>query len=469
SPSVTVTDKTGFIVVEGNSYYALCEVDSNPDSVITWLHPDGSTTNDHQLEIEHINRNDTGTYTCIAETTFWDGSSATDRGTMDLNVEYSVIVTLIGSEKEVDESATVIVTCTVSCGNPKPFRLELTLDDEVVVHVTNELGITHLEYTILESTAEDTEYQDLGLTPFTEHVYMKYGEFPWEFPRDNICIKYTISDNVFRTVLKSDAWNLPGRKGNTVVAVKMPKAGCTDREDMMKEINLLKNMSSHPNIISLLGCCTISDPIYMITEFMESGDLLNYLRHQHSRTDNMYANRQETTYTSIQHDLFALAEHISNAMAYLEEKGCVHRQLAARNILLNEDKICKLSGFGMSSAVLDNQQHKRKNKGLLPIRWMAIESIFDGVYTSKTDVWSYGVLLWEIFTFGTVPYTNMTVPEVIESLQSGYRMCRPDKCVPELYSVMEQCWANNPIQRPSFQWLTAHLETMAVNYKPSTL
>ncbi|XP_006823371.1 B-cell receptor CD22-like, partial [Saccoglossus kowalevskii] len=155
SPSVTVTDETGFNVVEGNSYFAVCEVDSNPDSVITWLYPDGTETNGHQLEITNTNRNDAGTYTCTAVTTFWDGSSATDSGTMDLNVEYEGIVTLVGSEKEIDESESVNFTCTVSDSNPDPFKLELLLDGQVIEHFKDDQGITHLEYTISDSTDED--------------------------------------------------------------------------------------------------------------------------------------------------------------------------------------------------------------------------------------------------------------------------------------------------------------------------
>ncbi|XP_077865619.1 cell adhesion molecule CEACAM5-like, partial [Saccoglossus kowalevskii] len=155
SPSVTVTDETGFNVVEGNSYFAVCEVDSNPDSAITWLYPDGTETNGHQLEITNTNRNDAGIYTCTAITTFWDGSSASDSGTMDLNVEYEGIVTLVGSEKEIDESESVNFTCTVGDSNPNPFRLELTLDGQVLEYVEDHQGITHLEYTISVSTDED--------------------------------------------------------------------------------------------------------------------------------------------------------------------------------------------------------------------------------------------------------------------------------------------------------------------------
>uniref|UniRef100_A0ABM0MCY2 Myelin-associated glycoprotein-like n=1 Tax=Saccoglossus kowalevskii TaxID=10224 RepID=A0ABM0MCY2_SACKO len=156
SPSVTVTDMTDFNVVEGNSYCAECEVDSNPDSVVTWLYPDGTQTEGYELEIANTNRNDAGTYTCTAGTTFWDGSLAIDRGTMDLNVEYAGIVALVGSEEEVDESESVSFRCTVNGGNPDPFKMQITLDDEVVAQGDDVLGITHLEYTISESTVEDT-------------------------------------------------------------------------------------------------------------------------------------------------------------------------------------------------------------------------------------------------------------------------------------------------------------------------
>ncbi|XP_006821691.1 tyrosine-protein kinase receptor Tie-1-like, partial [Saccoglossus kowalevskii] len=139
---------------------------------------------------------------------------------------------------------------------------------------------------------------------------------------------------------------------------------------------------------------------------------------------------------------------------------CVHRDLAARNILLNDKLVCKLSGFGLATDVLDQRDYEKRTQGRLPVRWMAPESILDGVYTNKSDVWSYGIVLWEIATLGGVPYNDMSTQEVIESVQDGYRMPRPDKCHQDLFSAMKRCWADNPERRPAFQKLTKILQVI---------
>uniref|UniRef100_A0ABM0M2G5 Fibroblast growth factor receptor 3-like n=1 Tax=Saccoglossus kowalevskii TaxID=10224 RepID=A0ABM0M2G5_SACKO len=263
-PTVTILNRTDVILIEGDAHISVCVVDSNPVVEGKWVQPDGSLSLGPTLEINNITRTDSGTYTCFAETVFWDGSTASDSDSM------------------------------------------------------------HIEYSVNEVT-DDYKYL------------------------------------------------------------------------LLKELDLLKSISSHAHIVTLIGCCT---------------------------------------------------------------QTCVHRDLAARNVLLNEKLVCKLSGFELATTVLDQREFEKRTQGRLPVRWMVPESILYGIYSTKSDVWSYGVVLLEIATLGDVPYTDMSTQEVIEFVLEGYRMKRPDKCRLDIYSKMEDCWVENPERRPSFQQLTEYFQAM---------
>ncbi|XP_006815920.1 tyrosine kinase receptor Cad96Ca-like, partial [Saccoglossus kowalevskii] len=237
-----------------------------------------------------------------------------------------------------------------------------------------------------------TEYEDLRMNANPDHVYMKHGELPWEIPRDDIRLGETIAEGSFGKVVKASTPSNQSVNGHLTVAVKM-----------------------------------LSSPIFIVLEYMVFGNLQTYLREQKTNVGNTYANLRERVSTLSQHNCVGFSHQISLAMEFIEEKGCVHRDLAARNVLLNDKQVCKLSGFGLATDVLDQREYERRTQGRLPVRWMAPESILDGVYTSKSDVWSYGIVLWEIATLGDVPYNNMSTQEVIESVNQGYRMARPDK------------------------------------------
>ncbi|XP_077863826.1 uncharacterized protein LOC144348210 [Saccoglossus kowalevskii] len=444
-PMVNISDMIS-CVIEGRSYKLECRADGNPVPRVFWVTPRNEHISGQTLVLHDIARDDNGEYICNATNIFWDESFASDTETVLIeNIEYApdVEVSVSGNAHEdgrVCEGDSFVMLCNVTDAYPEEDIVTwttyqgdiLTTDTVTFDNVTRD---KHGEYMCSAYNRLCDQTQGNGSTIILVDIQYSPSVTVTDVTGFNVVegnIYYALCDvdsnpDSAITWLHPDGTKTNGYQLEITNTNRNDAAGCTDREDMMKEIDLLKNISCHPNIISLLGCCTNRDLIYMITEYMESGDLLNYLRYQHQPPDSNYVNLHEgKTCTLMQRDLFAFALQISNAMAYLEEK---------------ED--------------------------LLPIRWMAIESIFDGVYTTKTDVWSYGVLLWEIFTFGTVPYTNMTVPEVIESVKSGYRMSRPDKCVPELYSVMEKCWASDPMQRPSFQSLAKHLQTTSDNYKPN--
>ncbi|XP_070556590.1 tyrosine kinase receptor Cad96Ca-like isoform X2 [Ptychodera flava] len=284
----------------------------------------------------------------------------------------------------------------------------------------------------------------------------------WEFPRTNLNIsQHILGKGAFGQVRKAEAFNIHGNPGCIEVAVKTLKDGCSfeEKENFMREIAMMKSLScDHPNIITLLGCCTVTEPIYMIVELAKYGSLLDSLRSR--RKDCIYVNINGISQTVPQKELLQYISQIAKGMSFLEQERFVHRDLATRNILLGENRICKISDFGLARDVDGSDIYHRTSQGPLPIRWMAPESLKYSIHTSKSDVWSYGVVLWEIITLGSTPYVKMTGKEVIKEVIRGYKMHKPRHCSQKIYDFMSSCWRTNPTERPSFSDLCVQIEDM---------
>ncbi|OXU23816.1 hypothetical protein TSAR_007538 [Trichomalopsis sarcophagae] len=312
----------------------------------------------------------------------------------------------------------------------------------------------------------------------------------WEFPRSRLSIEQVLGEGEFGRVLRAKAQDIAGWQGQTTVAVKTLKedASASELADLLSEYQLLKE-AQHPNVIRLLGACTTAGgPIYLIIEFAEFGSLRNYLRRSRhlesegrvpcstlllsSSPNNVKPVDQPSidpvvNYTITPRDILSFAWQISKGMAYLADIKLVHRDLAARNVLLGAGKVCKISDFGLTRDVYEDDAYLKRSKGRVPVKWMAPESLADHVYTSKSDVWSFGVLLWELVTLGASPYPGVDVHNLYNLLKAGYRMEKPANCSDHLYKLMVSCWHDEPGMRPSFKELTCHWERMledAVEY-----
>lgn len=378
----------------------------------------------------------------------------------------------------------------------------------------------------------------------------------WEVDPDRVNLEEEIDEGafgkVFKGILKGPCTpslsstfkasrSIKGDNLCTVAVKMLHDMGDSDqRRDFLDEIQLMKDVGSHRNIVNMVGCCTMQEPMFLLLEYVPCGSLLKYLRKHrgkmkenigetprgpyHStycetyttnagisikatKSDRIYVNapgRQQEQTENIQlvsfssqdpeningdenrgmnkderdeehnedeesltpGDLMAFAWQISQAMEYLANKGFIHRDLAARNVLVGEKKSAKVADFGLTRHVYEERVYQGKTNRKVPLKWMSIEAIFDQTFTTQSDVWSFGVVLWELVTLGGTPYPTIDNKELLRTLKDGYRMEQPDTCDNELYEIMMDCWKENPDQRPGFTQLRNRFESMMQKDNP---
>uniref|UniRef100_A0AAQ4NS17 Fibroblast growth factor receptor n=1 Tax=Gasterosteus aculeatus aculeatus TaxID=481459 RepID=A0AAQ4NS17_GASAC len=290
----------------------------------------------------------------------------------------------------------------------------------------------------------------------------------WEFPRENLTLGKPLGEGCFGQVVRADAYgiNKDSPDPASTVAVKMLKDDATDKDlaDLISEMELMKVMDKHKNIINLLGVCTQDGPLYVLVEYASKGSLREYLRARRPPgTDYTFDMTKVPEEQLTFKDLLSCAYQVARGMEYLASKRCIHRDLAARNVLVTEDNVMKIADFGLARGVHQIDYYKKTTNGRLPVKWMAPEALFDRVYTHQSDVWSFGVLMWEIFTLGGSPYPGIPVEELFKLLKEGHRMDKPSNCTHELYMMMRECWHAVPTQRPTFKQLVEELDKVLLS------
>uniref|UniRef100_A0A668AIG1 Fibroblast growth factor receptor n=1 Tax=Myripristis murdjan TaxID=586833 RepID=A0A668AIG1_9TELE len=285
----------------------------------------------------------------------------------------------------------------------------------------------------------------------------------WELPRDRLVLGKPLGEGCFGQVVMGEALGLDKEKPNRVtkVAVKMLKSDATEKDlsDLISEMEMMKIIGKHKNIINLLGACTQDGPLYVIVEYASKGNLREYLRVRRPPGMEYCYNPDQVPVENMSiKDLVSCAYQVARGMEYLASKKCIHRDLAARNVLVTEDNVMKIADFGLARDIHHIDYYKKTTNGRLPVKWMAPEALFDRIYTHQSDVWSFGVLLWEIFTLGGSPYPGVPVEELFKLLKEGHRMDKPSTCTHELYMMMRDCWHAVPSQRPTFKQLVEDLD-----------
>ncbi|XP_026883047.1 fibroblast growth factor receptor 1-A isoform X2 [Electrophorus electricus] len=287
----------------------------------------------------------------------------------------------------------------------------------------------------------------------------------WELSRDRLVLGKPLGEGCFGQVVMGEVLGMDKDKPNriTKVAVKMLKSDATEKDlsDLISEMEMMKIIGKHKNIINLLGACTQDGPLYVVVEFASKGNLREYLRARRPLGMEYCYNPDQVPVENMSiKDLVSCAYQVARGMEYLASKKCIHRDLAARNVLVTEDNVMKIADFGLARDIHHIDYYKKTTNGRLPVKWMAPEALFDRIYTHQSDVWSFGVLLWEIFTLGGSPYPGVPVEELFKLLKEGHRMDRPSSCTHELYMMMRDCWHAVPSQRPTFKQLVEDLDRM---------
>eukprot|EP00096_Caligus_rogercresseyi_P009104 TRINITY_DN302_c0_g1_i1.p1 TRINITY_DN302_c0_g1~~TRINITY_DN302_c0_g1_i1.p1 ORF type:complete len:378 (+),score=115.91 TRINITY_DN302_c0_g1_i1:114-1247(+) len=258
----------------------------------------------------------------------------------------------------------------------------------------------------------------------------------WEIERSSLKFIRKLGHGQFGEVWEG-LWN-----NTTPVAIKTLKPGTMDPKDFLAEAQIMKKLR-HPKLIQLYAVCTLEEPIYIITELMKHGSLLEFLQGK-GRTLKLP-------------QLIDMSAQIAAGMAYLESQNYIHRDLAARNVLVGDSNIVKIADFGLARLIKEDEYEARVG-ARFPIKWTAPEAANYSKFSIKSDVWSFGILLTELVTYGRIPYPGMTNAEVLHQVEHGYRMQSPQGCPGGLYDIMLECWNKDPMKRPTFETLQWQLE-----------
>lgn len=294
-----------------------------------------------------------------------------------------------------------------------------------------------------------SDHKDIGdlnplyaRNPLTTETSIEYDgvKLP-EYPRDNIVYNRDLGQGHFGVVVQAEARGIGSDNSQTTVAVKVLKVGASTqiKKEFFREAALMQAFD-HPNILKLIGVCIEQEPLCMIFEFMERGDLNNFLRKNTPQLSHPCLSAEQ---------LVELCIDIAAGLEYLAQNHFVHRDLATRNCLVSSTYRVKISDFGLSQDIYSSDYFTLADTELLPIRWMPPEAILYSKFTTQSDVWSFGVVLWETFSFGIQPYYTMTNEEVVQHVRDANVMSCPENCPRELYDLMIDCWAMNPEDRPT--------------------
>ncbi|XP_078379878.1 uncharacterized protein LOC144662808 [Oculina patagonica] len=348
------------------------------------------------------------------------------------------------------------------CGSKSSSRADLT-DSIQMVHTTvvqQEADVKSIKTSEVTSTTYEIPHS-------SDYMPLHPSTRSWEIRREQVNIIKNIGNGAFSQVARATAKNFHNNQDVTV-AVKMLKENApdSDRKDLLSELELMKKLKPHPHVIKLLGCVTETDPLLVLIEYVPYGDLLGYLRKSRGLNDTYFNNpdrKPKTKLTSQQ--LMRFAWQIADGMTYLSSRKIIHRDLAARNVLVGEGEKCKVTDFGMARNVHQDDIYTKQSRGRLPVKWTAYEALLYGTYTTQSDVWSYGVLLYEILTIGGSPYPGINARQIATKLQEGFRMPKPKHVDSKIYQIMLNCWEQNPSDRPTFPKIKETMKGIERNHK----
>ncbi|XP_001868628.2 fibroblast growth factor receptor homolog 1 [Culex quinquefasciatus] len=436
---------------------------TNPEIPENVTKPRGSSNDGEEvLLLRNVTHDDEGWYTCVA-------TSA--RGVFYQSAYLRVVDELENVELIIDQYTTamilvislsvafcvialmVVFICIKLRINQKKY-FNYWIKTVTVSHMpavggtvkSFQLPVVHIE-THRMAVAKNEYYEVADVSEYEFPI-----DWSWEFSRDKLTLGDTLGEGAFGRVVVAEAHGLLEKDQTSKVAVKMLKEGHTDVDvkNLVCEMEVMKLIGKHFNIINLLGCCCKDGPLFVIVEYAKHGNLKEFLRsHRLQTAVDSPIDGDRRILTPKQQISFAF--QIARGMEHLSSMQCIHRDLAARNVLVTEGLIMKIADFGFARDIHDREYYRRKSDSKLPVRWMAPESLEERFYDTRSDVWSFGVVMWEIMTFGSHPYPSIPAwDDLLEFLKQGKRLEQPQHCSDEVYALMNKCWEFKPGERPPF-------------------
>ncbi|XP_070549782.1 tyrosine-protein kinase JAK2-like isoform X2 [Ptychodera flava] len=298
-----------------------------------------------------------------------------------------------------------------------------------------------------KSACYEDQYVEPQLGEEQDNEYLVSGQQVFEVDRERIHVDATLFAGDFFELQEGEGWFIGGKEGSTKVIIKQSIGNAISKSAIEAEIDLMKMLHFHENIDNIIACCTKSEPLLLITGRPKLGNLKKYL----------VDNRESVN----KNQLLSFAIDVAKGMKYICSKKVVRRYLAMEHISVFEGMRCKISNFSYCTGVIDDGQFFTVTNQLDDCyRWIALESFQYGMYNMKTDIWTFGIVLWEIFTRGLTPYQGFKQTDVVTKLKQGFRLLRPDSCDEDVYNIMLPCWRRRPIDRPTFTSLLSALKNM---------
>lgn len=276
---------------------------------------------------------------------------------------------------------------------------------------------------------------------------------PRQFPRDDLMLQEKLGEGEYGPIYRGEAYGLGFRGESRSVTVKMLSPHDTNREMFDMDIEMLASIS-HLNVVGLLAVCTKDTPECLLLDAGMPGDLLSYIQEKKQGVPQHIATEAETK------ELLRIADEISVGMAYLSAERFIHKDLALRNCTIGFDGVVKIAHFGLGPLIYPDAYCRVSNTDL-PIRWMSPEAITSANFTTMSDIWSFGVAVWELFTYGDLPFEGKEDDEVIEFVLHEGRLSKPQKCSNVVFEIVKSCWHTDPHSRPSFYDLHESIADLA--------
>ncbi|KAL5273262.1 InR family protein [Megaselia abdita] len=426
---------------------------NNTDVFVKWDPPSdpNGLIYSYDVEIRKADSSDSyGSKTCILEQTYIAGNNGTVLKKMPPG-NYIVLVTANHLTK-------TMVGVEARIKIPEQMNKGLVIGIVVALVL---LGIFSVVLFLVwrNCRAEPTNLDKKVYTTVNQMYYeIEYTPDEWELRRERIIRLKDLGSGSFGDVYEGI---IEGENGepNQPCAIKTVNENSTENErrNFLQEASVMKKFNTY-HVIKLLGVVSIGSPTYVVMELMGNGDLKSYLRsHRPIRPqdpdfedDELENEKKNLEAYNISKRFCQMAIEVADGMAYLAASKHVHRDLAARNCMVASDLTVKIGDFGMTKDVYETDYYRKLTKGLLPVRWMAPESLKDGVFSSASDVFSYGVVLWEMVTFAAQPYQGFSNNQVLNFVMEGGVMQRPENCPDIMYNLMSRCWSHRPSARPTF-------------------